>query len=54
MPSPSDEAMTRARAELRAVQELAVMLAMGMARFAQDAERLAGLLRELETPLPLP
>jgi hypothetical protein len=57
MPTEADEAMTRARAELRAVQDAAIMLAITMARFAQDAERLAGLLRELEStgrPLRLP
>jgi hypothetical protein len=49
MPTEADEAMTRARAELRAVQEAAVMLAIAMTRFAQDAERLAALVRELDS-----
>jgi hypothetical protein len=48
MPNPADDAMSRARAELRAVQEAAVMLAVATARFAKDAEHLAGLLRELD------
>jgi hypothetical protein len=48
MPNPADEAISRARAELRAVQDAAIMLAIATARFAQDAERLAGLLRELD------
>jgi hypothetical protein len=45
--NPANE---RARAELRAVEETAVKLALIMARFRQEAERLAALLRELDTP----
>jgi hypothetical protein len=41
-------ALERARAELRAVQEAAVNLAVVMARFGEDAEHIAVLLRELE------
>ncbi|HWI99369.1 MAG TPA: hypothetical protein VNU96_10175 [Burkholderiales bacterium] len=49
MPTPGDDqAVERARAELRAVQDAAVMLALLMARFAAEAERLAALLRELD------
>jgi hypothetical protein len=43
-----DEAIERARAELRAVQEAALNLAIVMARFGQDAEEIAALLRELD------
>jgi hypothetical protein len=43
-----EQALERARAELRAVQEAAVNLAVIMARFGQDAEQIALLLRELE------
>jgi hypothetical protein len=43
-----DEAIERARAELRAVQEAALKLAIVMARFGQDAEELAALLQELD------
>jgi hypothetical protein len=43
-----EEAIERARAELRAVQAAAVKLAIVMARFGQDAEQLAALLRELD------
>jgi hypothetical protein len=43
-----EEALERARAELRAVQEAAVRLALVMARFGQDAEHIALLLRELD------
>jgi hypothetical protein len=43
-----DEAIERARAELRAVQDAAMRLAVLMARFGQDAERIAGLLQELD------
>jgi len=46
--SADDEAIQRARAELRAVQDTALMLALLMARFAAEAERLAALLRELD------
>ena len=46
--SADDEAVQRARAELRAVQDTALMLALLMARFAAEAERLAALLRELD------
>jgi hypothetical protein len=48
MPTSGDDAVERARAELRAVQDAAVMLAFVMARFAAEAERLAALLRELD------
>jgi hypothetical protein len=43
-----EEAIERARAELRAVQEAAVKLAVLMARFGQDAEQLAALMQELD------
>jgi hypothetical protein len=48
MPTSGDDAVERARAELRAVQDAAVMLALLMARFAAEAERLAAVLRELD------
>jgi len=48
MPTSGDDAVERARAELRAVQDAAVMLAFVMARFAAEAERLAALLRDLD------
>jgi len=48
MPTSGDHAVERARAELRAVQDAAVMLAFVMARFAAEAERLAALLRDLD------
>lgn len=51
MPKLGDPANERARAELRAVQETAVKLALIMAQFRQEAERLAALLQELDTPL---
>ena len=47
-----EEAIERARAELRAVQDAAVKLAVFMARFGQDAERLAALLHELDARRP--
>jgi hypothetical protein len=43
-----EEAVERARAELRAVREAALNLAILMARFGQDAEQIAALLRELD------
>ena len=43
-----EEALERARAELRAVQAAALSLAIVMARFGQDAEQIALLLRELD------
>jgi hypothetical protein len=43
-----EEALERARAELRAVQAAAVNLAVVMARFRDDAEEIALLLRQLE------
>jgi hypothetical protein len=43
-----EEALERARAELRAVQESAVRLAVVMARFREDAEEIALLLRQLD------
>lgn len=43
-----EEAVERARAELRAVQDAALKLAVLMARFGQDAERIAALLHELD------
>ncbi len=43
-----EEALEHARAELRAVQQAAVKLAIVMARFGQDAEEIALLLRELD------
>jgi hypothetical protein len=43
-----DEALERARAELRAVQAAAFQLAVLMAQFSADAERLAALLREFD------
>jgi hypothetical protein len=43
-----DEAIERARAELRAVQDAALRLAVLMARFGQDAEQIAALLQELD------
>ena len=46
--SGDDDAVERARAELRAVQDAAVMLALLMARFAAEAERLAAVLSELD------
>jgi hypothetical protein len=48
MPDPAGEALERARAELRAVQQAALNLAVLMARFGQDAEQVAALLRELD------
>jgi hypothetical protein len=51
MPNPGDDANERARAELRAVEETAVQLARLMTRFRQDAETIAALLEELDTPL---
>lgn len=51
MPNLGDPANERARAELRAVQETAVKLALIMAQFRQEAERLAALLQELDAPL---
>lgn len=48
MPTVGDQAIERARAELRAVQDAAIRLAVVMARFGQDAERLAALLDELD------
>jgi hypothetical protein len=47
-----EEAIERARAELRAVQRAAVGLAVLMARFGQDAERLAQLVHEIGAPRP--
>jgi N-acetylmuramic acid 6-phosphate (MurNAc-6-P) etherase len=47
-----EEAIERARAELRAVQQAAVKLAILMARFGEDAERAAALLRELDAKAP--
>jgi hypothetical protein len=49
MLSPGDTANERARAELRAVQKSAVRLAMVMAQFCQEAERIAALLQELDS-----
>jgi hypothetical protein len=43
-----EEALERARAELRAVQAAALSLAIVMARFGQDAEHIALLLRDLD------
>lgn len=43
-----DEALERARAELRAVQAAAFQLAVLMAQFSQDAAHLAALLNELD------
>jgi len=48
MPTSGEDAIERARAELRAVQDAAVMLAFIMARFSAEAERLSALLRELD------
>ena len=48
MPTSGDDAVERARAELRAVQDAALMLALLMARFAAEAERLAAVLSELD------
>lgn len=48
MPNLGDEALERARAELRAVLEAAVRLAILTGRFGQDAERIAALVRELD------
>jgi hypothetical protein len=47
--SAGDQAIERARAELRAVQEAAVRLAFLMARFGKDAEQLAALLQDLDS-----
>jgi hypothetical protein len=49
MPNPGEQAMECARAELRAVQAAAFKLAVLVARFRQEAERIAALLEELET-----
>jgi hypothetical protein len=46
-----DEAIELARAELRAVQDAALKLAVLMARFSQDAEHIAALLQELDANL---
>lgn len=43
-----EDALERARAELRAVQAAAVRLAVLMAQFNTDAERLAALLQDLD------
>jgi len=48
MPTLGQVAIDRARAELRAVQEAALKLAILMAQFGQDAERLAAMVRELD------
>lgn len=50
MPNLGDFANERARAELRAVQDTAVKLALIMAQFRREAERLAALLEDLEAP----
>jgi hypothetical protein len=41
-------AIARARAELLAVQDAAMKLAVVMSRFGRDAEHIAALLRELD------
>jgi hypothetical protein len=48
VPSVADQAIEQARAELQAVQEAAVRLAFLMARFGEDAEKLAALLQDLD------
>jgi hypothetical protein len=49
MPTLGEQAMECARAELQAVQAAAFGLAVLVARFRQEAERIAALLDELET-----
>jgi hypothetical protein len=46
----AEEALERARAELRAVQAAAVQLAIAIPRFGEEAKALASLLRELDSP----
>jgi hypothetical protein len=46
--TPGDQAIERASAELRAVQDAALKLALLMAQFGRDAEALAALLHELD------
>jgi hypothetical protein len=48
VPNLGEQALQRARAELRAVQDAALKLAILMAQFGEDAERIAALVRSLD------